>query len=164
MALPTGPAQPRYPHPIAHLKPPGSSTNLHDRTNDLMPQNQRELRVGELPVSNVNIGSADAARADLQAQLPWTRNRNRYLCRSERLPEPVELHGIHVVGHRALRRLLQLLLDRVQHPSPYPGTRIVFMAHQCGERAGVTRPGQCREGHRRKPLLPQDLFQSANHG
>jgi hypothetical protein len=43
---------------------------VSNRADDLVAENKRELRLGELTVDDVQVGSADAAGAHLQPNLP----------------------------------------------------------------------------------------------
>src|SRR5207247_3676880 len=76
---PTGPAEPRHPDPLADCKAVRRLALLHHGADDLMPEYQRQLRVGKLAVDNMQIGSAHRAGAHRDQQLLRSRTRRRQL-------------------------------------------------------------------------------------
>src|SRR5207244_7216505 len=63
--------------------------------NDLMSHDQRELRIGQFAVDDVQIGAADGARFDLDAKLAGARFRLGDLREHEPLARTAEEHGAH---------------------------------------------------------------------
>ena len=63
--------------------------------DDLVPGDERQLRVGQLAVDDVEIGSADAARVHGDQHLTGLRDGHGELGLPERLPGAVEHHRLH---------------------------------------------------------------------
>jgi hypothetical protein len=66
-ALAAGPPEPRHTHTVADGEPLPA---FDDRADDLVSEDERQLRVGGLAVPDVQVGPADPARMDAEAQLP----------------------------------------------------------------------------------------------
>jgi hypothetical protein len=84
-ALAAGPAEPRdaEPAPVAR------------HADDLMPQDERQPRVGQLAVDDVEIRAADAARLDSEDDLLRPRFRFRQLALGERPSGRLQHHRAH---------------------------------------------------------------------
>ena len=68
-ALAVRPAEPGNADPRARLDLRAFAGLVHD-THDLVAGHERELRIGKLAVDDVQVGPADAASLDADAQLP----------------------------------------------------------------------------------------------
>jgi hypothetical protein len=60
-----------------------------------MPENERQLRVGELTVDDVEVSPADAAGANSEEDLPWPRHGLGQLALDERPARRLEHHRAH---------------------------------------------------------------------
>jgi hypothetical protein len=90
-----GPAEPGDSDAVALVESGGALSARGDPTHDLVAGNQRQLRPVELAVDDVEVSAADAARMDLDHDLPETRPRVREVLRLERCPRGVQDHGAH---------------------------------------------------------------------
>ena len=89
-ALAAGPAEPRDPDPVAGseaLRPGPRPDHLGDH---LMAEDQRQLRLGQFGVDDVEVGAADAAGDHPREQLAAPRLRIGDLGLHERLPGTLE--------------------------------------------------------------------------
>jgi hypothetical protein len=71
-ARPVRPAEPRDTDPVPRGEPIRSGAGPDHTADDLMAGRQRQLRLGELPVDDVEVGPADAAGGDLERDLTTT--------------------------------------------------------------------------------------------
>jgi hypothetical protein len=85
------PAEPRHADAVARREASRARDDLGD---DLVPEDERELGLRELPVRDVQVGPADAAGKDAKQGLPLGRHRVRH----DRL---VEWHARPAQQHRA---------------------------------------------------------------
>ena len=69
-ALAAGPAQPRDPDPVAGREALRPLPRLDHLADDLVAEDQRQLRLGELAVDDVQVGAADAAGDHPDESLP----------------------------------------------------------------------------------------------
>ena len=92
MALATGPAEPRDADAIARRE---AVAALDDLTDDLMAEDERELRAREVAVDDVEIRPADTARADAKQQLTGLRDGFGQLRRAERRTRCIEHQRAH---------------------------------------------------------------------
>jgi hypothetical protein len=60
-----------------------------------VPEDERQRRLIELTIEDVQIGAADAAGADAEQYLPWPGLRPRELDQAQRPARLLELHGAH---------------------------------------------------------------------
>ena len=121
-----GPTQPRNADPRAHRK----IVTFDDGADDLVAEDEGQLRVGQLAVANVEIGPADAAGTDADPHLA------RPKLRAPDLGFP-ELRSRCIEQHRPHGRML----TRARGPAPAPAGR--------ARRAGSSSPTRCRT--RRRP-------------
>ena len=91
-ALAVHPAEPRHPHPVAGLE---ALAALHHAGHDLVPGHQRQLRLRQLAVHDVQVRAADAARAHLEEQLPGAALRLRQVAGLERARGLCQHHRAH---------------------------------------------------------------------
>jgi hypothetical protein len=68
-ARPAGPSQPGNAHPVPGSESPDSLAHLRHRAHDLVPQDQRELGLGEVAIHHVEVGAAHGAGAHRQEHL-----------------------------------------------------------------------------------------------
>jgi hypothetical protein len=68
---------------------------LLDRTDDFVSRHDRQLRVGQLAVDDVQVGAADAAGAHLHDDLAGSGSRPGHFDQSQRLAGPLQAHGSH---------------------------------------------------------------------
>ncbi len=59
-----GPAEPRHADPVAEREVVGIGAPLNDHADDLMARHQRQFRLRQLAVEDVQIGTAHRARLD----------------------------------------------------------------------------------------------------
>ena len=94
-AAATGRAEPRNSDAVPRAEPQGFRTaRLHD-ADDLVPEDERELRLRELAVENVEVGPADRAGRDAEEHLAGTRDRVGNVRGPERTARNVEKHRLH---------------------------------------------------------------------
>ena len=67
-----------------------------DAADNLVSRHDRQFRIGQFAVDDMQIGAADAAGLDPNANLARTRRRVGPLLHLEPLMRPVEDHGAHV--------------------------------------------------------------------
>jgi len=79
------PAEPRNAEPAPVL----------GAADDLVPGNERELRIGQLAVDDVEVSAADAAGGHPKQDLPLLRLRHGNLLEPQRLPGRVKHHRTH---------------------------------------------------------------------
>ena len=94
-ARPAGPRQPGHTHPVPRGEPVRAGAALRDLAHDLVPRDERQLRVRELTVDHVEIGSADAAGPHAQQHLPGSGPGNRCRGPAQVPARSVEQHGQH---------------------------------------------------------------------
>src|SRR5262249_7964264 len=90
-----GPAEPRYADALADREPGGAGAQLGDRADELMPGHERQLRVRQFSVDDVEIGAAHRARLDGDPDLAGGGSRYRQLAKYEWRPRSVEHHRAH---------------------------------------------------------------------
>src|SRR5690606_19405968 len=73
-------------------------TDRLDAADDLMPRDNREA-TPDIPVRDMEIGAADAARGNCEPDFSWTRRGNRSLDPPQRRTGRVELHCDHHLAH-----------------------------------------------------------------
>src|SRR5207244_11374801 len=85
------PAEPRQPHTC----PVRKAVAFDDGADDLVPDDERELRVGKLAVAHVEIRPAYATRAHAHVNLTLAWRQRLALDRAERGAGRVENHRAH---------------------------------------------------------------------
>ena len=77
VANPAGPAEPRHPDPVAERETVDLRPLVDDDADDLVTKHQRQLRVGELTIDDMQVGAAHGAGAHRDQHLlrPGTRRR-----------------------------------------------------------------------------------------
>ena len=88
--------QPRDADPLAHPQSLDALSDRIDPADDLVSGDDRQLRVGQFAIDDMEIGSADAARRHLEADLPWSWLPVRQAGPLKRGPEPVQNHCLQV--------------------------------------------------------------------
>ena len=66
-----------------------------DAADDLMPRNDRQLGIGEVAVDHMQVGAANAARLDPNANLPRPRLEFGPFLQREPIAGPPQDHGAH---------------------------------------------------------------------
>ncbi len=94
-ACAAGMAEPGHAGPASHPRRVDARPYCIDDTDDFMPGNQRQLRMIELAVDDMQVRAADGAGFDLQPYLSRARRRIRPLHEDERHPRPFENHRFH---------------------------------------------------------------------
>jgi hypothetical protein len=98
LAVPTraaSPAQPRHAHPLTHLKRADLCAELRHLADNLVPQNQRQLRVRQLAVHNMQVGTAYGARLHANQHLVRLGLRDGHFPQHQRLPDLLQHHRPH---------------------------------------------------------------------
>ena len=98
LAHPAGPVEPRHADPVADREPVGRFPLLDDDADDLVPGNERQLRIGKLAVDDMQICPAHGAGAHRDQQLLRAGMRRRQLRRRQRAPGA----GQHLCAHKPL--------------------------------------------------------------
>ncbi len=90
-----GPAEPGDAHavPLPEARHPGAERV--DPADDLVPEDERELRVGQLAVGDVEVGAAHAAGGHAEAELAGARLGQRHVRGLERRPGRAQQQGAH---------------------------------------------------------------------
>src|ERR1041384_1613475 len=70
LACATRPSEPRDADTVAELERIRSGADLFDATYDLVTRNDRDDRVGQAAIDDVQIGAADAAREHFHDKFP----------------------------------------------------------------------------------------------
>ena len=86
------PPEPR--HADARARHESLSATL-DRADDLVPDDERELRIGKLAVDDVQVGPADPADVHTDEHLSRAGLRLGELSRAQRAPRRFQQHGAH---------------------------------------------------------------------
>jgi hypothetical protein len=86
------PAEPGDADARSPLEPIAALEHL---AHDLVAEHERELRVGELSIDDVQVGTADTAGANAEEDLPGHGCRIGDLGRTKRLARRVEHHRAH---------------------------------------------------------------------
>ena len=103
-ALPAGPAEPRDADVVADPEPGHAGPQGRDRADDLVAEHQRQLRIGQVPVSDVEVGATHAAGRDRDEDLAGARFRLGKVGQSQRAARAVEEHGAHQAGSCCVRQ------------------------------------------------------------
>src|ERR1700730_17640886 len=90
------PAQPRNPDAVTDRKIFDALASLLDAPDNLMSQNQRQLRVGQLAINNVQIGPANGAGVNPDKQLACLPLWFRHIVQHERFSRFLQNHRAHV--------------------------------------------------------------------
>src|SRR6185437_15596043 len=85
---------------VAYVAP-----RLHDSADDLVPGNERELRVAQFAVDDVEVGTTDAARFDFDQYLVRCGMPERPLDLGERHAGRPQYHGARRVRDHVARRM-----------------------------------------------------------
>jgi hypothetical protein len=108
-AIAIGPAKPRDPHAIADCED-GSGLGaaivgtlrslphfayLFDFSDNLVTENQWQLRIGQFAIDHVKVSATNRAGVDSHEQLSPTRLRLRHIAQLQGLFRPVENHRAH---------------------------------------------------------------------
>ena len=94
-ALPAGPSQPGDADPIPDRHALDMVTHRLDHPHDLMARHQRERRIRELSVHDVQVGSTHPTDPHPDANLPRRRLRIRHVLRMQRFAGALEHHRAH---------------------------------------------------------------------
>jgi hypothetical protein len=97
VAAPTAAAtEPRHADPIANGETLDARRDRRHPTHDLVARHERQLRLAELAVDDVEIRPTHATRVDAHQHLAVARTRRRDLGLSERSARRLQLHRTHV--------------------------------------------------------------------
>ena len=94
-AVAIGPSQPRDPYPLTGVEALRPLPRRLDRADDLMTEDEGQLRLVEVAVGDVEVGPADAAGVNPHEHLPPARLRIGQPCLTKGLPLGVENHCPH---------------------------------------------------------------------
>ena len=94
-AAAAGPAEPGDADALTLFEARDAGAQLTDRADDLVPRHERQLRLCQLAVDDVQIGATDAAGVDVEPNLAGPGLRIWQLELLERCPGPVEHHRPH---------------------------------------------------------------------
>src|SRR6266540_2581232 len=89
------PAEPRDADAVAGREPTGARAECLDPPHHLVPEDERQLGMWQLAVDDVEVGAADAARGDLDPELPRSRDGEGKVRLGERRPQGGEDHRAH---------------------------------------------------------------------
>ena len=90
-----GVAEPGHADALADLEAADAGAETIDPSDDFMAGNDRDARVGQFAVDDMEIGAADAAGRDFQADFAGAGQGIGTLRPFERRADPVENHGMH---------------------------------------------------------------------
>jgi hypothetical protein len=93
------PSEPRHADARAERELLGARAARRDRADDLVAEHERQLRMRELAVIDVQIGAADAAGVNGDQDLALPRRRARDAARGELPPCALQQHRAHRLGH-----------------------------------------------------------------
>ena len=135
-AMPAGVAQPGHAQPL----PDGEALDLfalgdHD-ADDLVAGYQRQFRLGEFAVQDVQVGAAHAAGADLEQHLVVAARGRRQFDESQGRVGFFQNHCAHVVPLVLSKTLATPYSTKEYCPSP----RTKSMCHLNGTAANCSRP------------------------
>jgi hypothetical protein len=88
-------AQPRHADAIANRERLDRITASDDPPDDLVPEDERQLRTRQLAVEDVQVGAADATGADLDQEIVRARRRPLQFAQLQRLSRTIEHHRAH---------------------------------------------------------------------
>ena len=94
LALAAGPAEPRHADAVARAQA-GALAAAQHAPDDLVAEDQRQARRGELTVTDVDVGPAGAARQDLEQHVVGTRFGLRDLRHAQRAARLIQQRGTH---------------------------------------------------------------------
>src|SRR5438093_1047538 len=95
-ACPAAPPQPWHSHPLVRRESLDARAGRYHGADDLVAQHERQLRVRELAVGDMEIGAAHAARLHGEQDLARTGLGAREVSGAEGLARGVDEHGTHV--------------------------------------------------------------------
>ena len=100
------PTQPRNAYAISDFELRiDSFADFLDTTDDLMPRDQRELRIWQFAIDHMKISATNSARIDAHEQLPRARLWPWHIAQLQGLLQLVEDHRAHGLRHvEALKR------------------------------------------------------------
>ena len=79
-----------------HFTPLDAFADLFDAADDLVPGNERQFRIGQFSIDQMQIGAANRARLNADEQLFWARFWYRHIALHERVSQFLENHRAHV--------------------------------------------------------------------
>src|SRR5690606_20441158 len=94
-AMPARSPEPRNADSIADPVTRRTGTDRFDAADDLVTGNERQHRIGQLAIDDVQIRAADGARLDAQQQLAFAGLWNRKRTRRKPFTGLFEHHGPH---------------------------------------------------------------------
>lgn len=98
-ALAAGMAQPWHADTVALPEPGDTASARFDRTDDLVPRNERRLGVAQVAVDDMEVGAAHATSRYGNAHLTRSRLGHRHAHRAQRQPRALEQHRSHGLRH-----------------------------------------------------------------
>src|SRR5581483_4505011 len=98
-AAPTGPPEPRHTHAVAPREAGDVEAALLDRSDDLVPRHERQLRTRQISVDDMEVGAADRAGANLDQHLPSSGTWLPAIDGTEGTSRSIQKHRTHVVNH-----------------------------------------------------------------
>jgi hypothetical protein len=95
IAVAAGAPEPGNTDPLPDREAANEGTHGIDPPDDLVPWNHRQLRLGQVAVDDVEVGSTDAASLDPDPNLSRTGRGVGPLDKLERSARPVQYHCVH---------------------------------------------------------------------
>ncbi len=93
---PPRPCQPRNAHSLAYAQARDTNAQGDDPADDLVTEDQRQLRIGQFAVEHVQIGAAHRASRDTHQHLPRTWPWLGHVPQAQRLTGLLHHHGAHI--------------------------------------------------------------------
>src|SRR4029453_16146198 len=94
-AIAIGPPKPRDSDAISDCEVRILSADFFDLSDNLVTENQRQLRIGQFAIDHVKVGAANRAGPDTNEQLSPARLRLWHIAQLQRVFRFIENHGAH---------------------------------------------------------------------
>ena len=88
-------AEPRHTDALAEREAGHARSDRRDTADDFMSRHDRKLRVRQVAVDHVQIGTAHPASGDLYQDFAAGRLRDRPLAQNQRRLRPIQNHRAH---------------------------------------------------------------------
>src|SRR5215212_2533952 len=139
-ALPAGVAEPGNADALARREPLRPSPERIDDAHDLVAGDQRQFRMLEVALHDVEVRAAHRAGLDPHADFAGPGFRRRNLLQAERLADPSQHHGLHERRSKSVAALPWFFAPA--HPILWSRRRLQAAAPACRPRGGFsTMPG-----------------------
>ena len=110
-ALAASPAEPGYTDALTNAETGDAVAQHGDPSDDFMAGNDRQARLRQFTVREVQIGAADAAGFDGNQQLAATGVRYRQFDQAQRNSGTVQEHGLHATLHHPVSNKVHSLIS-----------------------------------------------------